>query len=86
MQDSENQLAALLGQDPVGRSGLVEQAQGGYLALRSGPFKFIPGSKPRLYNLSTDIAEQRNLAPKMPGKVEEMQKLLEKIKAEGVAN
>ncbi len=38
--------------------------------------------KPQLYNLQDDIGEKNNCADKYPDKVEELQKLLEKIKAE----
>jgi hypothetical protein len=40
--DSQNHLPALLGESPHGRESLVEQAGG--LALREGPWKFIPAS------------------------------------------
>jgi len=39
------------------------------LALRDGPWKFLmqfDGSRPRLYNLNTDISESRNLANEHP--------------------
>ena len=37
----------------------------------------------QLYNLTDDIAESRNLAAKMPEKVDEMKALLEKLIIDG---
>lgn len=42
-RDSENHLATLLGESRTGRQELIEQGNG--LALRDGPWKWIPGSK-----------------------------------------
>jgi arylsulfatase A-like enzyme len=71
--DSQNQIAALLGESKDGRRDLVEQAAGQKaLALRSGNWKFIPGDKPGLYDLSTDPGETKNIADQNPAKVTEM--------------
>lgn len=51
-RDSENQLPALLGESKTGRQELVEQGNG--LALRDGPWKWIPGSKGPAKNGSTN--------------------------------
>lgn len=76
-RDSENHLAALLGESKTGRQELVEHGNG--LALRDGPWKWIPGSKGpakngstntelgnapegMLFNLSADPGERDNVA------------------------
>jgi arylsulfatase A-like enzyme len=51
-RDSRDHLAALLGDDPVGRASLIEHAGG--LALRSGRWKFIPASSGPKRNAPTD--------------------------------
>lgn len=83
MPDSQNQLPALLGHDPVGRTDLVEQAFGNNLALRSGPWKFFPGAKPRLYNLATDAGEKQNIAAEYPEIVQRLQQRLREIRNRG---
>jgi arylsulfatase A-like enzyme len=94
--DSQNVLAALLGDSPRGRADLVEHSGG--LAVRQGQWKFIPprpgpkrtqftdietGNDPgaQLYNLSLDPGETRNLAAEQPEKVTELAALLEGQKA-----
>jgi len=42
----------------------------------SVPFCLSSGSRFELYNLKNDIAEQNNLAKEMPGKTEELKKIL----------
>lgn len=93
--DSEETLAAFLGESTSGRQTLVEHA--GVLSLRSGPWKFIqPGKGPRrnagtntelgndgagqLYNLASDLGETTNIAATHPEKVVELQKMLESIR------
>ncbi len=90
--DSHDHLAALLGQDPVGRQSLIEHAGG--LAVRRGKWKFIPASNgprrnlstdielgndpaPQLYDLDADPGEARNLADAHPEIVERLRKELE---------
>ncbi|AMV16284.1 sulfatase family protein [Planctomyces sp. SH-PL14] len=51
-RDSENYLPALLGDSKTGRKELVEHGNG--LALRDGPWKWIPGSKGPAKNGSTN--------------------------------
>ena len=75
--DSRDQLAALLGEDRVGREIVIEQ--GNSRAVRWGKWKFIPPSSgprkslptntelgndhsPQLYDLETDPGETKNLA------------------------
>ncbi len=54
-------------------------------AVRAGDYKLIewfdesicgPGNKFELYNLKSDISEQKNLAKKMPERVEQLKKML----------
>lgn len=80
-KDSQDHLAALLGEDPKGRETLIEQGNG--LAVRRGKWKFIPlmqGRKvqpntntetgndavPQLYDLEADPGETRNVAGEHP--------------------
>ncbi len=89
--DSQDHLASLLGQSPVGRKALVEQGNG--LAVRQGKWKFIPASNgpkmnrntntelgndpaPQLYNLEADPGETRNVAKEHPEVVEQLRKEL----------
>jgi arylsulfatase A-like enzyme len=93
--DSENVLAALLGDSPNGRNFLVEQA--GSLAFREGQWKYIEPSGgprvdrnvnielgadplPQLYDLAADIGETRNLARQHPDRVKSMAAKLAQIK------
>jgi arylsulfatase A-like enzyme len=95
--DSFNVLPALLGEkrDQPVRDHLVEH--GNVLALRQGPWKFIPagGGKakkkaksgaagsPQLYNLNDDLAESENVAPQHPDIVQQMSALLERVRSQG---
>ena len=93
--DSQNQLAALLGESPSGRTSLIEQ--GGPLALRDGEWKFIPPAtgarlngntktetgnspQPQLFNLANDIGETNNLASTQPERAKKMAVQLEIIR------
>jgi arylsulfatase A-like enzyme len=95
--DSENTLAAFLGDSPQGRNTLVEHA--GSLALRQGKWKLIQGGKgaqrnantdtelgndPRdqLYDLESDLGETNNLAEQHPEKVLELKEMLESIRSQ----
>jgi arylsulfatase A-like enzyme len=94
--DSQDVLAALLGQSSTGRNHLVEQ--GGALSLREGQWKLIEptsgpklnkntnielgnDSAPQLYDLGNDPGETRNLAAKEPERVKRMQAKLNEIRA-----
>lgn len=96
--DSQNVLAALLGDDATGRAELVEQ--GGPLALRQGNWKFLPSNpgpaknkntnsetasapQPQLYDLSKDLGERENLAKKHVERVNQMAAALEKTRKAG---
>ena len=96
--DSQNALAALLGETRTGRDYLVEQA--GVLAVRQGPWKWIePGKgagrlantntetgqdpQPQLYLLTEDLGEKKNVAREQGTKLQELQGVLERIRAAG---
>jgi arylsulfatase A-like enzyme len=94
--DSENVLAALLGQSKTGRQSLVEHA--GTLALVEGDWKLVSpssgarrneatntelGNAPQaqLYNLAEDLGEKNDVAARFPDRVREMAAKLEKIRS-----
>ena len=93
--DSFNVLPALLGEklDKPCRDHLLEHA--GIVALRQGPWKFIPGveadgtknkkkgGKPQLYNLADDIREAKNLADTQPERVKAMSVMLQQLREKG---
>ena len=78
--DSRNTLSAFLGKDDKGLPFMIEEARG--VALRQGPWKFIrkQGKKPAgLYNLESDIGEQRNVLGESDGVGGRMEALLQKL-------
>ncbi len=92
-RDSQNQLAALLGETKKGRDELIEHARA--LAVRDGNWKYIePNKGPKiqvatdtelgtdpngqLYNLANDLGETNNLHAQQPAK---SKKLLEQLSA-----
>jgi arylsulfatase A-like enzyme len=90
--DSFDVLSALLGESKTGRKLLVEHANG--LALRQGPWKFIPplpgakkngnpergtSAEAQLYNLDKDPGEQNNLATTKPELVKTLGEELNRI-------
>lgn len=94
VMDSRDHLAALLGDDPVGREVLIEHS--GSLTIRRGKWKYIPPSKgprmleptntelgnepaPQLYDLDADIGEVRNLAGLHPEIVAQLQQDLAEV-------
>jgi arylsulfatase A-like enzyme len=96
--DSENVLAALLGDARQGRDHLV--LQGGPISIIRGDWKLIEprqgprvnaqtnielgnDSVPQLYNLSEDPGERVNRAGERPELVAELSALLERIRAAG---
>jgi len=93
--DSINQLPALLSERPAPpcRASLVVHGGGGRLAVREGPWKFIPGPGPNaakaaargpeLFQLDEDLGETKNLAAKNPEKVKELADLLRQIREGG---
>lgn len=93
--DSQNTLAAFLGELPTGRETLVEHA--GVLSLRQGQWKLIEKGKgakrsagtntelgndaaPQLYNLKQDLGETTNIAADNPDRVDTMLEILNAIR------
>jgi arylsulfatase A-like enzyme len=96
--DSQDQLAALLGQDRVGRDHLIEQSAS--LALREGSWKFILASKgapfdgatrtelgnapgDQLYDLAADPGETKNVAAEHPERTQAMRARLLALREAG---
>ena len=81
--DSRNNMAALLGEDAVGLPLMIEEA--GTLAVRRGDWKYVAARGPKgveqLYDLSTDIGEQHDLAAEHPERVTQLKQLLEHLKS-----
>jgi len=91
--DSRNNLEALLGNDDKGLEFTIEEARG--VALRKGDWKFIAGvnkaknkqnpnapkaaPKGQLFNLKTDIMEQKNLVESKPKIAADMQNQLQDL-------
>jgi hypothetical protein len=86
--DSFNMLPALLGEKrnkPL-RDHLVMQINSARaLAIRKGPWKFIPGrgGSPELYNLASDLSEANNVASQHPAVVKELSDLLAQVRQRG---
>ncbi len=82
LPDSESHLPALLGHPGApGRRELVTQRLGNEaLALRRGPYKFIPGKEPQLYDLRVDVREEHNIAEQQPELVKELEERLREIR------
>lgn len=94
--DSQNTLAAFLGQSKQGRSELVIEGMNNY-AFRQGDWVMIPPYPTRgrsyesddfaglglcyqLYNIKDDIGQQNNLAEKEPQRLRQMMIAFEKLK------
>ena len=93
--DSQDTMAALVGEDREGNEYIVEEAAG--YALRGGDWKLVRNANAKannggratgkasggvtyeLYDLKADIGEQQDLAAKHPDRVEQMSGLLEQI-------
>jgi arylsulfatase A-like enzyme len=81
--DSMDVLDAFLGKSPKGRSELLEHQYSNRCALRVDNWKWIPGDEGKegaLYDLTTDLSEEDNLASKMPTKARAMAKRLTELK------
>ena len=99
MPDSVNVMPALLGDSPVGRDSLVEQAN--RLAVRQGNWKFMPPGRVSdklgpwtqvtvpepgfLFDLGADPGETNNVAAAHPEKVQELRTLLARIRGSSPA-
>ena len=96
--DSQNQLAALLGDSKEGRDSMIEDANG--RAVRAGSWKYIPprpgvkrnvannvetGNDPQgqLYDVSADNGETSNVISAHPEKVAELNKILDSTRDAG---
>ena len=82
MLDSQNMLPALCGLSKQGRNELPEHNHATNLALRFNHYKLMPGPNAswQLFDLSTDPAEQNDLAPKQPELVRMLIQRLHAIK------
>lgn len=96
--DSLDTLKALLGESPSGRSELVEHARGlalrqglwKLIEVSKGPARnqntnteFGNAATPQLYDLSTDIGEQHNIADQHPERVQAMLARLNALRSAG---
>ncbi len=80
--DSRNSLSALLGRDDQGHAFMIEEAR--TLALRRDNWKYIQGkgkNPDELYDLSSDIGEQRNVIKEHEALASDMKAMLEKLVA-----
>lgn len=91
--DSQETLAALLGESPEGNAYILEEARG--VALRHGNWKLIVepprnrrqaadgkrGPVLKLYDLSKDIGETTNVAAEHPGRVERLHAFVKELQA-----
>lgn len=83
--DSQDQLAAILGTDPVGREMLIEQKTGDLLGFRHGNWKLLPtggkiaGVTSTLFHLADDLGETHDLAATQPERAAAMTSEFEKI-------
>ena len=90
-EDSVSLMPLLRGGDKPVHEAVVHHSAAGVFAIRSGKWKLIlgPGSgatdgtKPHLYDLSADIGEKTDLAPKHPEEVKRLTELMEKFVADG---
>ena len=95
-EDSFSLLPLLKGGNEPVRANAVSASIGGTPAIRQGSWKYIPApgsggwgkggdqSQPvQLYDLSSDLAESKNLAASEAAKLAEMQTLLEKLITDG---
>lgn len=92
--DSRNTLKAFLGEDQVGLPFMPEEAGKRSLALRKGAWKYIEQKawkkkqgktnvSRELYNLDSDIGEQKNVIKQYPEVADQMKKTLDKVQSEG---
>ncbi len=90
--DSENQLAAIFGTDPIGRETLIEQKTGDLFGFRQGNWKLLPtggkkgGQQATLYDLSNDLGEKKDLSAIQPERVVAMTTLFNEIVGSRTSN
>ncbi|MFK7738102.1 MAG: arylsulfatase [Pirellulaceae bacterium] len=95
-EDSFSLLSLFKGEERPIREHAVCTSINGVPGVRQGAWKYIPArgsggwgkdgdqSQPvQLYNLDTDLAESKNLAAEMPGRVTEIRKLYKKLITDG---
>ncbi len=83
LPDSRNILSALLGRESAGAPDIVESNNGGILALRQGRYKYYhSGKTEHLFDLSTDLQEQHNIAAQHPEIVQQMRTRLRQIRSQ----
>lgn len=86
--DGENVEKALFGDSPVGRQSLVLEGYGNSIWIKEGDWACVPPYKtwqgemtePELYDLKTDVAQQKNKAGQYPERVEKMTEELNRIR------
>ncbi|MEN8251385.1 MAG: sulfatase-like hydrolase/transferase, partial [Bacteroidota bacterium] len=74
-EDSFNALPVLLGKNKKVRGSIIHQDYNGNLSIRKGDWKLVEG---KLYNMSSDYTEKKDLAGDYPQIVEELNQLLKK--------
>jgi arylsulfatase A-like enzyme len=84
-EDSESFLSALKGDPSSIRNTLVMRDFSGYLAVREGDWKlcFSRTGNHKMFDLATDLGEQKSVMSSNPEKVESLKALLSKIVHEG---
>ncbi|MGB0768362.1 MAG: hypothetical protein ACPGYV_11715, partial [Phycisphaeraceae bacterium] len=84
--DSRDELDTLLGKDEIGSEVILVQTNNAKVALRYKQWKFIPGRKPELYNLSQDIGEKNNLANANPEMRDKLAAMMQRYRKQGLAS
>jgi len=89
-EDSFSFAAAFRNEKPSKRSPMIHQSSSGQYAIREGDWKYILGGtvrkktlKPELYNLKSDLAEEKNLINQHPEIANELKAKLLKIITSG---
>lgn len=79
--DSENHLAALLGENPIGRTGLLLEASR-RLSYRTDRWFLVydAGDKSELFDLAADPSQTKNVAADYPDVVAELKAAVEAVK------
>lgn len=84
--DSRDELDTLLGKDKVGSEVILVQTNNKSAALRYRNWKYIPGKKPELYDLSKDIGEKKNLVNQNPEMAKKLGEMMQKYRKQGLAD
>lgn len=83
--DSRDELDTLLGQDKVGSEVILVQTNNKSAAMRYKQWKYIPGKKSELYDLSTDVGEKNNLIKEKPEIAKQLGEMMQKYRKQGLA-